>query len=88
MIDFEPFEDLPANVNDPNILLGRPAWKCEQDPAKIAKLLCSFDLDEIAAKVCDELCKWPGMAKNADQLEEICEKCPVNEFMEVLKHEQ
>ena len=37
--------------------------------------------DELASIVCDKLCKYPLMANSQEQLEEICEDCPLVQAM-------
>ena len=37
--------------------------------------------DELCSIVCDKLCKYPLMANSQEQLEEICEDCPLVQAM-------
>lgn len=38
-------------------------------------------LDDIATKICDDYCKWPGICQKEEDLYKICENdCPLNRF--------
>ena len=34
-------------------------------------------LEEIAAQICDEYCKYPSQIASQEELDRICESCPL-----------
>lgn len=41
-------------------------------------------LEKITGEFCDKYCKYPCKTKNQDELDEICESCPMNELADLL----
>ena len=41
-------------------------------------------LEKITEKFCDKYCKYPYVIKKQDELDDICENCPMNELFELL----
>lgn len=37
-------------------------------------------LEEIKARICDDICQWPNVAFSAESLAFQCENCPLNEL--------
>lgn len=37
-------------------------------------------LEEIAAEICDDYCKYPHEVSEQEDLEKICEKCPLEKI--------
>lgn len=37
-------------------------------------------LEEVAAEICDEYCKYPNELASQEELEKICEKCPLEKI--------
>lgn len=44
-------------------------------------------VEDVRIKVCDELCRYPHMAADEDELNELCKYCPLNELEEVKHHD-
>ncbi len=42
-------------------------------------------LEKITDKFCNRYCKYPHIAKEQEQLDDICEDCPMNELFELLE---
>ena len=47
-------------------------------------VLDSERLEKITGEFCDRYCKYPCKTKNQDELDEICESCPMNELADLL----
>lgn len=41
-------------------------------------------LEKITEKFCDNYCKYPCQTKDQNDLDDICEECPMNELFELL----
>ena len=41
-------------------------------------------LEKINEKFCEKYCKFPQECKNQNELDIICEECPMNELAELL----
>ena len=41
-----------------------------------------MNIEEIKEQICDEYCKWPFITETQADLNEICEKCPMNNLKE------
>lgn len=41
-------------------------------------------LEKLTEKFCDKYCKFAREIKNQDELDEICESCPMNELADLL----
>lgn len=41
-------------------------------------------LEKITEKFCDNYCKHADTVGNQDELDDICDKCPMNELFELL----
>lgn len=37
-----------------------------------------YELDDVATQVCDELCRHPREITEQEELEGVCENCPIN----------
>ena len=37
-------------------------------------------LEEIAAEICDEYCKYPNELASQEELNKICKKCPLEKI--------
>ena len=44
----------------------------------------SKKLEKITEKFCDKYCKFADTVSNQDELDGICENCPMNELFELL----
>ncbi len=41
-------------------------------------------LEDLTGKFCDNYCKFACEIKDPDELDEVCNKCPMNEMFELL----
>ena len=37
-------------------------------------------VDEVASEMCDGFCHWPFVCASEDELDEHCDKCPLNKL--------
>ena len=42
--------------------------------------LISDIVDEVVSEMCDGFCHWPFVCANEDELDEHCDKCPLNKL--------
>ena len=41
-------------------------------------------LEKLTGVFCDNYCKYPGICSNQDELDQVCDECPMNEMFELL----
>ena len=46
-----------------------------------------YELENIACRVCDDLCRHPHDARAQDNLDRICENCPVSAYRMMVRNE-
>lgn len=42
------------------------------------------ELEAIREVFCDKFCKYPFICKTQDEIDDICEECPLNKLAEIL----
>ena len=61
-------------IDNPFWLYPKPEWGDGYE----AWVPYPAPFDEIKQSICDEYCKWPFNTENQKELNEICEKCPLD----------
>ncbi len=44
------------------------------------------DFERIAERFCDGYCKFPYICKEAEQLETVCEGCPITKLSDLIEN--
>lgn len=51
------------------------------NPDRISNL--QYEVEDKVAYICDKLCRYPREITEQEELDEVCEECPVNAYAKV-----